>query len=76
MMCKKCSGIAKLVIGALLLLNAFVWPQWLGVDGWVSFLALLMVLGGFVKLVVPNKCPTCAGMCSTMPAKPAKKGKK
>ena len=75
MTCKKCSGICKLVIGALLLLNAFVWPQWLGIDGWVSFVALLMVLGGFLKLVVPNKCPSCnAGMKSM--DKPVKKGKK
>jgi hypothetical protein len=58
-MCKKCSGVSKLVVGALLLMNAFVWPRWLGIDGWVSFVAVLFVIGGFVKLVVPNKCVAC-----------------
>ena len=75
-MCKKCSGVKKLVLGALLLVNAFVWPQWLGIDGWVAFVGLLMILGGFLMLVVPNKCPSCNVMASK-PAKPAaKKGKK
>lgn len=73
-MCHRCRGTHKLVFGALLLLNAFVWPQWLGIDGWISWLAVLMVLGGFLKLVVPNKCPHCAAMCKK--AEPAKKGKK
>ena len=64
-MCGKCHGVKKLVVGALLLLNAFVWPQWLGVDGWVSFVAVLMVVGGFLMLVKP----TC-GHCDTdMPKK-------
>jgi len=59
-MCNKCHAICKLVTGALLLLNAFVWPKWLGVDGWTSFVAVLMILLGLVKLFVPNKCPHCA----------------
>ncbi len=62
-------GIKKLVLGALLLLNAFVWPKWLGIDGWVSFVALLMVVGGFVMLVSHPKS------CCTPEAAP-KKGKK
>lgn len=62
-MCKKCSGVTKLLTGALLLVNAFVWPRWLGVDGWVAFIGLLLVLGGFLMLVVPNKCPGCMAMC-------------
>lgn len=70
-MCHKCTGIKKLVIGALLLINAFVWPQWMGIDGWVKFVAVLMVLMGFVMLVVPNKCPSCNAMSAT-----PKKGKK
>ncbi|MAG73272.1 hypothetical protein CL620_03090 [archaeon] len=72
-MCHRCCATSKLVLGALLLLNAFVWPQWLGLDGpksWISFIAVLMVIGGFLKLVVPNKCPGCAAKCGTsMPAK-------
>ena len=63
MMCKKCTGICKLVCGALILCNAFVWPQWMGIDGWAAFLGVLLVLGGFVALVVPNKCPGCNAMC-------------
>ena len=58
-MCPHCCGIYKVVFGGLLLLNAFVWPQWIGLDGWVSWLAVLLVLGGLVKLLVPNKCPKC-----------------
>ncbi len=71
-MCGRCHGIYKVVFGALLLLNAFVWPGWLGIDGWVSWLAVLMVVGGLVKLLVPNKCPSCAALCAV----PAAKGKK
>ena len=33
-MCPRCCGIKKVVIGALLLLNAFYWPLWTGIDGW------------------------------------------
>ncbi|MBS3116430.1 hypothetical protein J4421_02415 [Candidatus Woesearchaeota archaeon] len=74
-MCKKCCGVCTLVTGVLLLLNAFVWPRWLGVDGWVQFVAVLMVLWGFITLVVPNKCPSCNVMCTEM-EKGMSKGKK
>ena len=57
-MCGRCHGGMKLATGVLLLLNAFVWPRWLGVDGWVSFVAVLMVLGGLVKLAMPT-CGHC-----------------
>jgi hypothetical protein len=58
-MCKKCSGVHKIVFGGLLLLNAFVWPQWLGIDGWIQWLAVLMVVGGAL-MFIPHKCPTCS----------------
>ena len=58
-MCKRCHGIFKVVFGALLLLNAFVWPKWLGIDGWISWLAVLLVVTGLVKLFVPNSCKSC-----------------
>lgn len=74
-MCKHCGGIHKIVFGALLLLNAYVWPQWDGIDGWIRWLAVLMVLGGVLKLVIPNKCPGCAAACGGM-MKPAAKGKR
>jgi len=51
-------GLKKIVIGALLLLNAFVWPKWLGIDGWIQFFAVLLVLCGVVKLFHPV-CPHC-----------------
>ncbi len=64
-LCSRCHGIYKIVFGALLLVNAYLWPEWLGIDGWVSWLAVLLVLGGLVKLLVPNKCPNCAALQGT-----------
>ncbi|MFH1276629.1 MAG: hypothetical protein ABIH82_05970 [Candidatus Woesearchaeota archaeon] len=68
----------RLVTGFLLLVNAFLWPRWLGVDGWVAFVAVLMVIGGFLKMVVPacKDCCNKGGVCA--PAKPmtAKKARK
>ena len=71
-MCSRCCGVKKIVIGALLLLNAFVWPLWTGLDGWVKFVAGLYVLGGLAKLLLPNKCAHCSAMSCT----PEVKGKK
>lgn len=75
-MCNRCGGIYKIVFGALLLLNAFVWPLWMGIDGWIKWLAVLMVLGGALKLLLPNKCPSCAAACGAGMSKPAGKGKR
>ena len=61
-MCWHCHGIYKIVFGALLLLNAYLWPQWMGIDGWITWLAVLLVVGGVVKLAVPNKCSRCMAM--------------
>jgi len=72
-MCWRCHGIYKVVLGALLLLNAFVWPEWLGINGWISWLAVLMVVGGLVKLLLPNKCPNCVALCSPATAGKGKK---
>ena len=66
--CGKCHGVMKLVWGVLLLVNAIVWPRWLGVDGWVSFVAVLMVLVGLMKMLKPS-CGHCG---SEMPAKKKK----
>ncbi|MBS3123152.1 hypothetical protein J4437_00805 [Candidatus Woesearchaeota archaeon] len=54
-MCK-CWGFKKILLGVLILLNAFVWPLWSGVDGWVAFFGVLMVIAGLVKLVYPKGC--------------------
>lgn len=71
-MCECCGrwhGAKKLILGALLLLNAFVWPLWLGIDGWIVFIAALMVIWGIVKLIWPM---CCSGTCETG-SKPSKK---
>ncbi|MGV8171144.1 MAG: hypothetical protein ACP5OA_00450 [Candidatus Woesearchaeota archaeon] len=45
----KCSGVLLGLLGVLILINLFVWPKWLGVDGWLGFFALLMIFGGVWK---------------------------
>lgn len=52
--CSKCYGLKKVVWGALLLLNVWVWPKWLGVDGWVSWIAVLLVIAGVLKVIKPS----------------------
>ncbi len=69
-MCK-CKGVMKIVWGALLLLNAFLWPKWLGVDGWVAWIAVLMIVVGAVKLLVPP-CQCCDHGHCEMPMKKRK----
>jgi len=73
----KCKNIKKIVYGLLLLLNAFVWPQWMGIDGWLAWIGVLMVFSGALMLVLP-KCKCEDNKCCELPAKPAvpKKGKK
>ena len=69
-----CKSIMKLVIGVLLLVNAFVWPKWLGIDGWISFIAVLMIIGTVVKMIMPA-CKECS-TCCTVPAPKKKKRKR
>lgn len=61
-------GLKKIIFGVLLLLNAFVWPKWLGIDGWIAFVAVLMVIFGLIHLF----CPSCS-CCAVAKTKPAKK---
>ena len=68
-------ALKKLLGGALLLLNAWVWPRWLGVDGWVAFVALLMVLNGFLMLVWHSR-DCCSEKELPVPKKPAKRRKR
>lgn len=72
-MCKRCCGTKKLVWGLLLLLNAYVWPKWFDLTGWIAWIAILMVLSGLLSLLVPNKCSGCAQMCSIGSAPKKKK---
>ncbi len=68
--CDKCRA-GKLVIGgALVLLNIYVWPKWTDwPNGWFAFIAVLLIIKGVVKFVMPS-CPHCK-----VGAMPAKKGK-
>ncbi len=71
----KCMFVKKIVFGLLLLLNAFVWPQWLGIDGWVAWFALLMVVFGAIAAVAP-KCGCSENKCAEPAKKPAPKKRK
>lgn len=67
--CLKCHAATKVVIGALVLLNIYVWPKWIGsVDNWLAFFAVLFIIKGVLKYVMPY-CPHCKAEM------PAKKGK-
>jgi hypothetical protein len=69
--CKKCHGMILGLFGVLILINAFVWPRWLGFDGWIAFFALLMIATGIWKSFMPG-CG-CKDACA--PEAPAKKKK-
>lgn len=62
-MCRNCTAIKMLMLGILILINIYVWPQ-LGVlpedtiSGWLAFSGILLVLGGIAKFVVPQ-CKDC-----------------
>ena len=77
--CMRCKGIVKAVVGALILINAFVWPMWLGIDGWLKFAGVLLLVGGIIKAFKPGCC--CKSCCETsascceMPAQEAKLAK-
>jgi hypothetical protein len=69
----KCMGTMKIIVGALILLNAFVWPRWLGVDGWISFFAVLIILCGLAKILHPSCGPSACCAPAPAPKKPAKR---
>ena len=57
--CAKCHAVMKVVLGALVLLNIYVWPKWTGgFDQWLAFFALLFIIKGAIKFVMPN-CSHC-----------------
>ena len=68
--CHRCHGGTKLILGAIVLLNVWVWPKWLGVDGWLTLLGVLLIIGGVLKLAMPS-----CGHCGVAPVT-AVKGKK
>lgn len=56
--CHRCRGMIWSFLGILLLLNAFIWPKWLGVDGWMAFIGVLLMLTGVWKSFVHGcSCP-------------------
>ena len=54
MMCRHCKGWTAIVIGVLVLLNAYF-----NFFTWGMFFGWLLVLLGLVKLFMPNKCKNC-----------------
>jgi len=55
--CPKCSGMKWLILGVLILINAY-WP----VVGWWQFVGIIFVLKGFMLIVKPScGCPMPAG---------------
>ena len=68
--CGKCRGMVKVIFGALVLLNIYVWPKWTAnLNQWLAFFAVLVIVKGVLSLVMPG-CPHCK---TEMPA--MKKGK-
>lgn len=81
-MCKKCCGMSMALLGVLLLINAFVWPRWVGFDGWVAFGSVLLIFAGVAKSFFPQ-APCCKAACGgssceseSHPAPASKKSKK
>ena len=69
--CGRCHARKKVVLGALVLLNIYVWPKWVGsIDKWLAFYGVLAIIGGIVMFIMPG-CPHCK---EDMPMK--KMGKK
>ena len=57
--CNKCHAIMKVALGALVLLNIYVWPKCVGsFDKWLAFFAVLFIIKGAIKFVMPN-CSHC-----------------
>ncbi len=61
--CSRCWGIKYIVIGVVVFVTAWKWPNYI----W-HVLGVLLVLKGVIKLAMPMGC----GHCS----EPSKKGKK
>ncbi len=60
-MCKHCAGWTIVIVGVLVLLNAY--RSFLS---WGMFFGWLLVLLGLVKLFVPNKCKNCMAIETAM----------
>ncbi len=49
------AGILIVVLGLLMLINLNLWPKWTGVDGWMSFVAVILLVYGVAKIIDPVK---------------------
>ena len=74
--CHKCKGMIWGLVGVLILINAFVWPQWLGTDGWMAFLGFMLIIGGVWKSLMPGCGCHHEGACCKTEAPVAKEVKK
>ena len=58
-MCGRCRAGKLVVGGALVLLNIYYWPKWTSwPNGWFAFIAVLLIIKGVAKFLMPN-CPHC-----------------
>jgi len=46
---EKC-GSLLLVVGILMFVNVYYWPQLLGIDGWLTFFAVLFMIEGLAQV--------------------------
>jgi len=63
--CGRWRPLKKLFFGLFLLLNAFVWPLWSGIDGWVTWAAVLLTVGAVVSLFRAGTACGQGSCCST-----------
>jgi len=74
--CGRCRGMVLGLLGVLILINIFVWPQWSGFDGWLAFFAVLMIATGIWKSLMPScGCKNAECCKEEAPVKEAKKKK-
>jgi hypothetical protein len=71
--CDRCKSIATMAIGALILINAYGWPGWTGIDNWIAYFGVLILIGGLITYLKPTcGCESHAAQA----AKPVMKNKK
>ncbi len=63
--CTRCRSIVTIVLGALILINAYWWPRWVGIDNWIAFFGALTLIGGVITYLKP----TCGCESHSAPVK-------
>ena len=64
-LCGRWKAVKKLFFGLLLLMNAYVWPLWGGIDGWVTWGALLLTIWGVIGFVRAGTACGQGSCCSS-----------